>query len=121
MRDGGGTRLKVIDALAMAKPVVATALAVEGLGLEEGRHFLRAESVEDFVRQVGRLEDDPQLRRRLAREARALAERCFDWEVVGRRLEQAYLDAAGAGDRGSVEAEPSGWGAVGGQPGARRA
>ena len=109
MRDGGGTRLKVLDALAMAKPVVATGLAVEGLDLEEGRHFLRAESVEDFVRQVRRLEDDARLRRQLAREARALAERRFDWQVVGRRLEDAYLEAVEGSDRRPVEVDARGW------------
>jgi glycosyltransferase involved in cell wall biosynthesis len=120
MRDGGGTRLKVIDALAMAKPVVATALAVEGLDLEEGRHFLRAESVADFVRQVRRLEDDPPLRGRLAREGRALVERRFDWEVVGRALEDAYLEAVEANDRARVVAHRRHWRA-GEQLGAHRA
>jgi glycosyltransferase involved in cell wall biosynthesis len=120
MRDGGGTRLKVIDALAMAKPVVATALAVEGLDLEEGRHFLRAESVEDFVRQVRRLEDQPQLRGRLAREGRALVERRFAWEVVGRELEDAYLETVEAVDRGRALADRRDW-SPGEELGAHRA
>jgi glycosyltransferase involved in cell wall biosynthesis len=93
IRDGGGTRLKILDALAMAKPLVATALAVEGLELEEEVHYLRAEEPADYVRQIRRLEGDGALRARLARAGRELVERRYAWEVIGRELELAYQDA----------------------------
>lgn len=93
IRDGGGTRLKVLDALAMAKPLVATALAVEGLELEEEVHYLRAEEPADYVRQIRRLEGDDALRTRLARAGRALVERRYAWDVIGRELELAYQEA----------------------------
>ncbi len=94
IRDGGGTRLKVLAALAMEKPLVATALAVEGLRLVEDVHYLRAESVGDFVAQIRRLESDAALRRRLGEAGRALVAREYDWSVVGRQLDTAYAEAA---------------------------
>lgn|SRR5690625_58978 len=88
--DGGGTRLKILDALAMAKPLVATGLAVEGLGLEDGVHYLKAETPADYVRQVRRLETEPALARRLANRGRELVEQRYAWSVIGERLEDAY-------------------------------
>lgn len=90
IRRGGGTRLKILDALAMAKPLVATSFAVEGLGLETGRHYLRAEEPEEYVRQIRRLESSPALRRKLGAEGRKLVERKYAWRTVGERLENAY-------------------------------
>lgn len=100
IRDGGGTRLKVLDALAMAKPVVATALAVEGLDLVPERHYLPAESVSAWVRQIGRLEADSALRERLAREGRLLAEERFSWPAIGKALDAAYRAALSLAARG---------------------
>jgi sugar transferase (PEP-CTERM/EpsH1 system associated) len=95
IRDGGGTRLKVLDALAMAKPLVATRLAVEGLVLEEDRHYLRAETPAEFVAQIRRLEGNAGLRRHLAESGRQLVEARYSWDVIGRRLEEAYQGAVG--------------------------
>lgn len=95
IRDGGGTRLKVLDALAMAKPLVATALSVEGLGLEDGRHYLRAETPDEFVAAIRRLESDPTLRRRLSVEGRRLVGTRYTWDAVGERLLDAYAAAVG--------------------------
>ena len=90
IRDGGGTRLKILDALAMAKPLVATALAVEGLDLQEGTHYLRAEKPAEFVEKIRRLERDGGLRDRLARAGRQLVESRFSWDAIGSKLEAAY-------------------------------
>jgi glycosyltransferase involved in cell wall biosynthesis len=70
LRQGGGTRIKALEALAVGCPVVATAKAVEGLCLEDGRHFLRAETTSDFVSALSRLFQDRELGRRLAAEGR---------------------------------------------------
>ncbi len=97
IRDGGGTRLKILDALAMAKPVVATGLAVEGLEVLEDDHYLRAETPAEFVAQVRRLERDASLRRRLGQAGRDLVVRRYAWDAVGRKLDEAYRLAAGVG------------------------
>jgi glycosyltransferase involved in cell wall biosynthesis len=96
IRDGGGTRLKVLDALSSGLPLVATALAVEGLGMSDGRHYLRAEMPADYVECVRRLGDEPELRARLCAEGRALVEQRFAWSAVGKRLEAAYDRAVSA-------------------------
>ena len=93
IRDGGGTRLKVVDALAMGMPLVATALAVEGLGLTEGRHYVRAEAPEEYVVQIRRLEGDPALRARLAEEGRRFVEAEYSWERIAWDLDAAYDEA----------------------------
>jgi glycosyltransferase involved in cell wall biosynthesis len=90
IRDGGGTRLKVLDALAMGKPLVATGLAVEGLGLEEDVHYLRAETPPDYVRQISRLETEPALRDRLSASGRRFVEQYYSWEAIGPKLLHAY-------------------------------
>lgn len=75
LRQGGGTRIKVLEALAVGCPVVATAKAVEGLAIEDGRHFLRAETAAEFVAALSRLFEDPGIGRRLAAEGRAFVHR----------------------------------------------
>ncbi|WP_348640522.1 glycosyltransferase family 4 protein [Nitratireductor sp. XY-223] len=72
LRLGGGSRLKVLEALAVGLPVIATAKAVEGLDLVEGRHWLRAETPEDCVAALRKLGRDQPLRERLIGEGRAL-------------------------------------------------
>jgi len=93
MRIGGGTRLKVLDALAMGRPLVATRIAVEGLDLEEERHYLPAETPVEFVRQVRRLEESPVLAARLAAAGRVLIEQKYAWDRIGERLASAYREA----------------------------
>lgn len=65
LRQGGGTRLKVLEALAVGCPVVATAKAVEGLDLVPGRHYLRAETPEQFSAVLAKVLSDAPLRMRL--------------------------------------------------------
>ena len=93
MRIGGGTRLKIIDAMAMAKPLVATKMAVEGLDLVENEHYLRAESPDDFVVQIKRLENDEELRIRLAVAGRKIAQNRYSWDIIGDKMEEAYRKA----------------------------
>lgn len=94
IRIGGGTRLKVLDALAMGRPMVATGLAVEGLGLAEDQHYLRAETPPEFVAQILRLHGDGALRQRLASAGREFVSEHFSWNTIGERLEAAYQAAA---------------------------
>lgn len=94
LREGGGTRIKVLEALAVGCPVVATAKAVEGLALEDGRHFLRAETTGDFVAALSRLFLDGELGRRLAAEGRRFVQESHGDAA---RTQAASAALAGAG------------------------
>ena len=88
--DGGGTRLKILDALAMGKAVVSTSIGCEGLEVKHGENILVADTPQDFAGEVLRLLGDEALRKQLAVNGRALVERLYSWEVIGRHLERAY-------------------------------
>jgi len=93
IRDGGGTRLKILDALVMAKPLVATGLAVEGLDLVDEVHYLKAETGEEFVAQIKRLENDHTLCRSLALRGQRFVEDRYSWDVIGEELARTYEKA----------------------------
>ena len=59
LRQGGGTRIKILEAMASGVVVVATSVAAEGLDAVAGKHFALAETAEDMVQAVGRLARDP--------------------------------------------------------------
>jgi glycosyltransferase involved in cell wall biosynthesis len=87
LRVGSGTRIKVFEAMALGRPVVSTAIGVEGLQLEPDRHYLLADSAEDFADAVLRLLGDGALRERLARQARALLEEHYSFRKAARIFE----------------------------------
>lgn len=90
MRDGGGTRLKVLDALAMAKPLIATGVAVEGLGLVPGKHFILAETAREFADGVRRLSADATLRAEVGAAGRGHVETHFGWPAIGAKLQRSF-------------------------------
>jgi len=65
LRQGGGTRMKVLEALTAGTPVISTAIGAAGLPVSTGRHLLIAETTEDFVEQILRLLADPAARHTL--------------------------------------------------------
>lgn len=91
---GGGTRLKILDALAMSRALVSTDLGVEGLDLTEGIHYLAANTTGEFVTQVRRLENDPALAASLAQAGREFVERRYAWPVIAGALHQGWALAA---------------------------
>lgn len=82
LRVGGGTRLKIFEALAMGKAIVSTTVGAEGLPLEDGKHLVLADTPEAFARQVLQLIDDPELRARLGRAGRELVQARYSWQRV---------------------------------------
>lgn len=91
MRIGGGSRLKLLEALAMEAPVVSTSLGVEGIeGLRHETHLLIADRAENFAAAVLRLIADPDLGARLGAAGHAHVAAHYDWKVIVPRLEAAY-------------------------------
>jgi glycosyltransferase involved in cell wall biosynthesis len=82
LRAGGGTRLKVFEALAMRVAVVSTAVGAEGLPVVPGEHYLRADEPEAFAAAVVELLHDPQRRESIARAGRRLVEEHYSWPHV---------------------------------------
>ena len=82
LRIGGGTRLKIFEALAMAKAVVSTAIGAEGLPLTPGRDFLQADDPAAFARAVTSLLRDPARRRAVGSAGRRLVEERYSWPKV---------------------------------------
>ena len=83
IREGGGTRLKILEAMALGTPVVATSKAAEGIEATHGKHLLLADGAPAFAECVIRILNDTDFRRRLASNARQLVERRYDWSQIG--------------------------------------
>jgi sugar transferase (PEP-CTERM/EpsH1 system associated) len=94
LRIGGGTRLKIFEAMAMAKAVVSTTVGAEGLPVTHGRDVVLADSVEHFADAVLHLIRDVSARRQLESAGRALVAEHFDWSAVARDLDHALSQSA---------------------------
>jgi glycosyltransferase involved in cell wall biosynthesis len=92
--DGGGTRLKILDAFAMGKAVVSTAAGAEGLEVSPGIDLLVADRPEEFSEQIVHLLRHDDSRKRLAGSARRVVENLYGWRTVAGHLLQAYQCAA---------------------------
>lgn len=87
LRIGGGTRLKIFEALSMARAVVSTSVGAEGLPLEEGIHIVRADTAGAFAESVVELLKDRQRRQRLGNAGRQLMQEKFAWPRVAQSFE----------------------------------
>jgi glycosyltransferase involved in cell wall biosynthesis len=104
LRVGGGTRLKVFEAMAMGCPVVSTAIGVEGLPVEHGRHYLRADTAAAMAQSVIELLRSPDAGRGLAIAGRELVEQRCSFESVARDFERICIDTLTAGQPAAGEA-----------------
>ena len=95
LRIGGGTRFKILEAMAMGKAVVSTAVGAEGIDVRNGSDIMLADRPEEFAIQVGRLLDDAALRRTMGREARRLIEQRYSWARSVNKLEEFYAELMG--------------------------
>jgi glycosyltransferase involved in cell wall biosynthesis len=90
IHDGGGTKLKMLDAMSMKKAIVAHPVAAEGLGLTHGHDVLLSDDPKGLADHCIRLFDSDELRTRLAGAARARVEQVFSWRLIGRQLAETY-------------------------------
>lgn len=90
LRIGSGTRLKILEALAMGKAIVSTSVGAEGLDLKDGEEIFIADEPTVFADAVTRLLTDASLRRRIGENGRARVERDYDWRRIGEKLHLLY-------------------------------
>jgi glycosyltransferase involved in cell wall biosynthesis len=109
LRIGGGTRLKILEAMAMRKAIVSTTLGAEGLAVTDGEDILLGDTADAFAAQVKRVLDDGELGARLGGAGRRLVEDRYGWATSVRSLEALYRSAIAArlGVPDSADGEPS--------------
>jgi polysaccharide biosynthesis protein PslH len=88
LRVGGGTRLKIYEAMAAKAPVVSTAIGAEGLDVSDGENIYIADSPERFAERCLALLDSAAERERLSAAAWNLVASKYSWDVVARSMEQ---------------------------------
>jgi len=95
IRLGGGTKLKVLEALACGVPVVTTPAGSEGLKVRDGTHALVRESAADFADAISQILKSPDLGHTLAEAGRQLVEECYGWSTIMDRYEQILRERMG--------------------------
>jgi glycosyltransferase involved in cell wall biosynthesis len=90
LRVGGGTRLKLLEAMAMGKPIVSTAVGAEGFPVVNEQELILADAPENFAREVLDLLENPTRRARLAAAGRAFAQANYGWDKLVPQLEKIY-------------------------------
>jgi glycosyltransferase involved in cell wall biosynthesis len=100
LRSGSGTRIKILEAWAAARPVIATSLAAEGLDCQNGRDLIIADEGPEFGASIARLNTDPPRRAAFSVHGRRLFEERYTWEAAWRALDDIRLmQVTGTGHR----------------------
>jgi polysaccharide biosynthesis protein PslH len=94
LRAGGGTRLKILEAMALGRPVVSTSIGCEGLDVQDGVHLFIADTPEDFAAKTLLLLNEPYIRESIIQSGRELAEKHYDWDIIARQLLKSYQEVA---------------------------
>jgi len=90
LRVGGGTRLKILEAMAAGVPVASTTLGAEGLAVSPGRNILIADREDDWLTHLQALSRDARMRDELVAAGRELVCARYDWQVLGKALFETY-------------------------------
>ncbi len=93
LRMGGGTRFKLLEAMALARPIVSTHLGAEGFTIEAGREMALADSPVEFAEAVLALLNNPARAQALGVAGQAFVRASYDWEAIVPRLEAVYASA----------------------------
>jgi len=93
IRDGGGTRLKILDAMAMGMPIISTTIGCEGIDVSPGINVFIANTPEEYVQSIGKLINDDMLRKSLSNCARITVEKKYSWNIIGQKLNKYYHDS----------------------------
>lgn len=100
LRIGGGTRIKVYEAMAMGKVVVSTSIGVEGLPVRDGQNVILADAPTEFAQAVVQLLKDSEKRKRIAKNARLFVRTDFGWRKVAEVFAKICQEVAESGRMG---------------------
>jgi len=92
IRDGGGTKLKILDALAMGCAIVAHPMAIEGIDLKHDQNVLIANSAEEFVKYITLLLNNPLLRKKLSENGRQVVIDKYSYTSIGEKLAATFTE-----------------------------
>jgi glycosyltransferase involved in cell wall biosynthesis len=90
IKDGGGTRIKILDALAMGMPIVSTSIGCEGIDVTPGIDVFIADTPQEFADKVNSILTDICKRQSLSKNARKTAEDKYSWKVISEKLDHVY-------------------------------
>jgi glycosyltransferase involved in cell wall biosynthesis len=93
MRIGGGSRLKMLEAASNGLPVISTAVGAEGLAMVPGRHYIQANSADEFKVAILKYRNDDEYLERLAISSRRLVEDQYDWSILSHKLDLVWRSA----------------------------
>lgn len=92
LRMGSGTRLKVVEALSMKKPVVSTSIGCEGIDVNDNEHLMVRDEPAAFAEAVINLFKDSKTRNKLVENGYQLVKQKYDWQVIGRSIDNAFQE-----------------------------
>jgi glycosyltransferase involved in cell wall biosynthesis len=90
LRVGSGIRIKLLELMALGMAVVSTSLGAEGIEVENGKHLFLADTPNEFADKIARLASSPSLCKELGANARNLIAERYTWDLVGKKLMEAY-------------------------------
>jgi len=99
LRIGGGTRLKIVESMAMGTPVVSTTIGAQGLDLRHGGDILLADGAEEFAQETARALQDASLRSRIEDAGMKTARERLSWPMLGKQLSSFYEDRFGGAEK----------------------
>ncbi len=91
---GKGTRYKILEAMASGTPIVATEIAVEGLGVKHGVHVMTANTATELAALTVQVLQDEALQKKLARNGLKFVQENYDWSSIGKKLDFIYKNLA---------------------------
>ena len=94
LRIGGGIRIKILEAFAMGKALVATSIGVEGIEATNGEHLLVRDTPESFAEAVDLLLRNDAMRETLGASAQSLVHSTYDWKGIAKRFTDLYISAS---------------------------
>ena len=99
LRAGSGSRLKILEAMALGRPVVSTTKGAEGLEIEAGKDFLAADDPAAFAESIKMLFNEPDLYQNISSHARKTVEEKYDWSEAARKMSAIYDRLCATGGR----------------------